>query len=788
MGRFLARVAGSEDPVALADAALAPPEETAGQQCSGLRSLLGLRLWPHGRLLGVVYVGSRHLRPYEPQARRYLETLVEYLSGILDRALLFQKLHEATRLHAQGETHWRQLVESMQSYATLCLLDPEGRVATWDAGAERLTGYGADQVLGQHLRLFYPEGARHDADAHLREAARSGRFSGEGWRVRAKEPSPFWAEMTLLARRDAGGALLGFTKITRDLTERQSAEAERARLLERERRRGAQLRELAEVAVALHAAEGVPAVLQLITDRARSVIGAHQSVTSLSARTGHEIRAISLSEQYRAWKDYSEPPDGSGIYALVLEQGRPLRLTQAELEAHPRFRHFGGREEAHPPLRGWLAVPLLDHAGQPFGLIQLSDREEGDFTPDDEAMLVQLAQLASVAVENAQLLRRLRESEDRLRLSLAAAELGTWDYDPLGGALSWDERTRALFGLPPDATVTRDTFFSVVHPEDRERTREQVRRALAGEGGGLYDAEYRVAEPPEGRERWVSAHGRAFFDAEGRPRRFLGTVRDVTEHKRWDEEAARRLQFEEQLIGIVSHDLRNPLNAILLSTGALLRRADLDAQAREGLLRTLGSAERMVRLIRDLLDFTQARLGGGLPLRRGPLDLHALAQQVVDEVRLAHPERVLQLAQEGEGHGVGDADRLAQVLTNLVTNALQYSPADAPVQVRTRGSAGGEGGPGELTLTVHNAGEPIDPSLLPRLFQPLERGPGAGRASGGARRSIGLGLYIVEHIVRAHGGRIEVDSRAGAGTTFTVRLPREPPTAAPRTAPAAAPP
>ena len=548
---FLAQVAASDEPLHLADAALAPVEFTQGLACGELRSLLGVRLWPHGKLLGVLYVGSITVRAYEPQAQRYLETLVEYLSGILDRALLIEKLHQARHLHEQGEAHWRQLVQSMQDYAALSLLDAQGRITTWNAGAERFTGYRAEEVLGQPLALMYPEGHRDEAAQHLRAAEQAGRFSAEGWRVRRKAPTPFWAEMTLIANRDPGGALRSYTKITRDLTERREAEQERSRLLERERRRGAQLNGLAQAALAIHAAGDVEQALQVITEQARTLVGAHQAVTSLSAQQGsaQSIRSVSLSGKYAAWRSFTEPTDGTGIYSLVVEEGRPMRLTQAQLERHPRYRHFGRHAEAHPPLRGWLAAPLIGHGGRPFGIVQLSDREQGEFSEDDEAILVQLAQLASVAVENLQLYDALRESEDRLRLSLTAAQLGTWDYDPVAQALRWDARARQIAGLPEEGAVSWEVFRSLVHPEDWARVADQAQRALGGEKGGLYDAEYRVIQPASGAQpqaeevRWVSAHGRAYFDAAGRPVRFLGTVLDITEHKRWDEEAARRLEM-----------------------------------------------------------------------------------------------------------------------------------------------------------------------------------------------------------------------------------------------------
>ena len=251
----------------------------------------------------------------------------------------------------------------------------------------------------------------------------------------------------------------------------------------------------------------------------------------------------------------------------------------------------------------------------------------------------------------------------------------------------------------------------------------------------------------------------------------LVLVLDVTEAVRVRQSAQRRMEeermrrdFEQQLIGIVSHDLRNPLGAILLGTQLLLRRTDLDSRAVQSAERIRGSAERAMRLVRDLLDFTQARLGGGLKLKRQPGDLHQVAREAVEELRAAYPERELHLEPAGDARGIWDADRFSQVVDNLVGNALKYSPPDSPVRVRV------EGGAHEVRMQVHNGGPPIDPEAMPRLFEPLQR---AASAVDTASRSVGLGLYIVDQIVRAHGGRIHVTSTREAGTTFDVRLPRQ---------------
>ncbi|WP_257450125.1 PAS domain-containing sensor histidine kinase [Archangium lipolyticum] len=251
--------------------------------------------------------------------------------------------------------------------------------------------------------------------------------------------------------------------------------------------------------------------------------------------------------------------------------------------------------------------------------------------------------------------------------------------------------------------------------------------------------------------------------------------RDVSEQKRVEAERAEALrrmeetrlsaEFEQQLIGIVSHDLRNPLQAIRLSATHGLKAAGLEARQRRSFERILSSSDRALRMINDLLDFTRVRLGGGIAVERGQaVDLHLLVAQVVDEVRVTRPERHVAVERSGDGRGAWDADRLSQVVQNLVLNALQHTPEEAPVRVRTWGEGR------DVVLEVHNGGAPIPAEDLPRLFEPFQRGRNA-RPDGG--RSMGLGLHITYHLVQAHGGKISVRSSVNEGTTFTVRLPRD---------------
>lgn len=220
-----------------------------------------------------------------------------------------------------------------------------------------------------------------------------------------------------------------------------------------------------------------------------------------------------------------------------------------------------------------------------------------------------------------------------------------------------------------------------------------------------------------------------------------------------------RALFAEQMVGIVSHDLRNPLSAILMGV-QLLGRAENERRVRV-LGHVRDSAERAQRLIEELLDFTQARVGSGLSVNLQPMDLHQVTARTLDELMLAFPDRGIVHLSDGEAQCIGDADRLAQLIGNLVSNAATYGLAGTPIVVR---SAIRED---MATVEVHNHGEPIPPDMLGHVFNPMVR----GATGSNTVRSVGLGLFIVKEIAKAHGGEMAVESSAAQGTNFTLHFP-----------------
>lgn len=226
-------------------------------------------------------------------------------------------------------------------------------------------------------------------------------------------------------------------------------------------------------------------------------------------------------------------------------------------------------------------------------------------------------------------------------------------------------------------------------------------------------------------------------------------------------EADIRATFAEQMVAIVSHDLRNPLAAVKMAAGLIGLESLSDKQGRslELLFQSVGRAQ---RLIVDLLDFTQARVGRGISVLPQPINLHEVIAESVEEQRHFFPERQLVHRQVGEGLCSADADRLFELIDNLVTNAVVYGAAGEPITV----TSAFEGQ--WIKISVHNIGPPIAPELLEDLFEPAAHGV----ADDDPSRSVGLGLFIVREIARAHWGDVSVTSTVEHGTTFVVSLAR----------------
>ena len=652
----------------------------------------------------------------------------------------------------ESEERFRLLVEGVEDYAII-MLDPEGRVASWNAGAERIKGWKTEDVIGRPFSLFYtPEEVAAGAPERcLRTAAHQGHCRMEGQRVR-KDGRRIWAEVAVTALRDGKGVLRGFAKVTRDISARKHAEQALRETTQR-------LQAILETAV-----DGI-----ITIDERGRIQSSNPATTRIFGYAPDELLGRNISmlmpEPYRGEHD--------GYMAHYLSTG--------ERKVIGIGREVQGRRKDGSifPLELSVSETLLPQGRLFTGLVR--DITARKRAMEAQALFVEAGTLLSQSLDMATTLKKLA--------SLAVSRLCDYCMVDLLGE---DGRLHRLEVAARDPEAQVHVQRAMAHAP-QPGSSSPLRQVLeSGEALAVPDvtsafldacavsAEHRailetlapksVALVPlvaRGRKLglinfgWARSRA-ATMEADLEVARGLADRAAMAiDNARLYQEAQEAIRVREDVVAIGSLDLRNPLNAITLSATTLLKREEVSERTTKAITRIYAAADRASRLIRDLLDFTQARLGG-IPINPKPLDFHEHVQRVVEEVRLAHPERHIHVHASGEGAGEWDEGRLAQVVTNLVGNALQHGPEAAPVTVTSRSDGS------TILLEVHNEGAPISPDVLPTLFEPYQQGPEAGAGRG----SLGLGLYITRQIVLGHGGTLEVRSTAAEGTTFTARMPR----------------
>jgi PAS domain S-box-containing protein len=382
-----------------------------------------------------------------------------------------------------------------------------------------------------------------------------------------------------------------------------------------------------------------------------------------------------------------------------------------------------------------------------------------------------------MAVPRHQLGASARDEEQFRLLVASVRDYAIFMLDPHGRVTTWNIGAERIKGYAA-ADIIGQHFSIFYPPEDVAAGKPGWELVEAEREGRFEDEGWRLRK--DGSRFWADVVITAVRDASGVLRGFAKVTRDLTA-RREAEETARRLAaeqaaraeaekaetFQRDLLAIVGHDLRNCLSVVL--TAAEMNRLHArDEKVRERAARVVGTAKRMREIIRSLVDYTLLqRAGLPIDLRDGA-DFHLVCEQVLQEFRLLYPQRRVVYEADGSPLGKWDASRLEQVVQNLVGNALKYSPPGSPVSVSWRRD--GDELTGDLVFTVHNEGAPIAAELLPHVFEPYRSGgQGAGHAE-----SMGLGLYIVREIVRAHGGEVSATSDVEHGTSFVVRLPAEP--------------
>jgi len=349
--------------------------------------------------------------------------------------------------------------------------------------------------------------------------------------------------------------------------------------------------------------------------------------------------------------------------------------------------------------------------------------------------------------------------------------------DPSGHVATWNAGAQRIKGYMASEIIGK--HFSVFYPAaEKVGGKCELELDIAAREGRFEEEGWRLRK--DGSRFWANVSITALREQEsGALLGFAKVTRDLTERVRSEEtlrrlaaekaalaEKARIQEFQERFIAILGHDLRNPLSAIDVGVSILRQRAASlgDEPTTRVAERMKSSTRRMSRMIEQILDLARSRLGGGLDVKPAEMNLCPMMTAIVDELRAAHPSRSIELRCPAALEGLWDRDRLEQVFSNLVSNAIHYGDPERPVTVRVAVEEG------DVVVTVHNDGPPIPETLRSEIFSAFRRGERDGKAA--ETTGLGLGLYISREILLAHGGEIDVRSNRIEGTTFQVRLPR----------------
>jgi PAS domain S-box-containing protein len=632
----------------------------------------------------------------------------------------FRERESETRESAQAraisaEQRFQLLVDSVRDYA-IFMLDTEGCITSWNAGAQLIKGYSPDEAIGRHISIFYtPEDLADGRPKRLLSAAvRDGRVEDEGIRVR-KDGSRFWADVVITALRDIDGQLNGFVKVTRDLTSRKKAED-----------------------ALQQSEESLRATLYSIGD---AVLAADEQAKI--------TRINPVAELLTGWSEreaIGRPIDE--VLNIVNEDTRkaapnPVHRVLAEGIVVGLANHTAliARDGTERPIAD-SGAPILDRLGKPRGAVLVFR----DVTEERRAQ------------------EKLHQSEERLRLMIASVQ----DYaiimlDPSGTVTSWNPGAERIKGYREDEII--GTHFSrFFTPEEMEAGKPARELELAAEQGRFEDESWRVRK--DGTRFWANVVITPVCDASARLVGFVKVTRDLTARRKMEEERLRLAQAREairlrdEFLSIASHELKTPLTALQLQLQAIQEAAADEKALPRRLERALRLGDRLGNLIEDLLDVSRIA-AGRLTLHHEAFDLGEMVREVGESLHEAANRAGCEIALNVEGPIAGRWDRLRieQVLTNLLSNSFKYA-AGQPITVTVRQEAD------RALMEVHDRGPGIPENELPRIFERFERAAPTRHFGG-----LGLGLYVAREIVQAHGGTIAAANAIGGGACLTVRLP-----------------
>ncbi len=673
----------------------------------------------------------------------------------------------------------KALVDSEQRYTALFETAPvpmwvtdwnTGRFLIVNSAAIQTYGYSSEEFLSMTSLDIRPESQHARLRKELADAIAGTPRSGT-WLHRRKDGFEFPVNIFANSIR-SDDKLMDFV-VALDVTGQVKAEKEIQEHL-------FTLQRAADAAQAITWHQTLEGTLQEAAEQARGVIGANHAVVSLVVSDGGlpVVTAVSLSSKYAACRDQIKTADSTGIYAMVSEGNRAIRMTQSELEAHPLWLNQGDQTSQHPSLRGWLAVPLMSRNGDNMGVLQLTDKNEGDFTQQDEYVAIELAQLAAIAIQNAQLIEEVSALNTGLERKVAERTVALARQEALFRALA-EQAPQVVWTSDTQGTLTYvnqawfelvggslqdwagSQWFSAIHPEDLPEVKAnwKLSRASACPFVGI-----RRLRAKSGVYHTMSYRAAPVLDAQGGVLFWVGIDADITEVK--NIEAALRLSNQEleAFSYSVSHDLRSPLNTVdgfsRLLAKQLTGDDNMNVKGRHYLSRIQAGVAQMGKLIEDLLSLSQV---SRMQLNYQPIDLSAMSQHILDEWHARQPERQVSIDVQGGLQAQGDVRLAGVLMENLLGNAWKFTSKKPDARISVGQVLDTAGLP---VFFVRDNGAGFDMAYAEKLFIAFQRLHTESEFPG-----TGIGLATVSRVVGRHGGRLWAESQPEQGATFFFTLP-----------------
>jgi PAS domain S-box-containing protein len=662
---------------------------------------------------------------------------------------------------------------------------PDGTILWANRAELELLGYDRREYVGRPIAAFHVDAA--NIDEMLARLTRNEELHNHPARLRAKDGSIRHVLISSsVYRRD--NQFIHTRCFTRDITDWKIADEARHLQLRRTERLN---RIMAAIADAVTATE----IFEAVVDRVALALDASSSgLWLVQDRKARLMRAKGYSEMARLSVESIALENGAAFPIVdSIRKGQPVWIaSQADLvRLYPHLATISSQGRAYRV----VCLPISSRKGI-IGALGFTFDDNRPFDDEENAFLLLVARLTGQALERVHLLEAEHRHRNRAELLYRlAAEVNRADRV--------DQVFEAALDAIERASNTNRTAILAFDSEGVMRFRawrglsDRYRSAVEGHSPWSRDSPYpkplmsgSVERDPSVapylplfRDEGIEALAFIPLVSEGRligklmiyygePHEFssedVEVASAIADHvaaalSRFDGvgELEKTVRFNEMFTGILAHDLRNPLNAIIMAA-RLATDWNQSDRLRRPLARILTSGARMTKMIDQLLDFTRIRLQGGIPLSPQPIDLAVVVRQSMDELEDANPGWSLRMLRSGDTVGLWDGDRLTQIFSNLVANAIQHGRQDWGIEVVVDGS-----GNNELVVQIQNMGV-IPAELLPKLFEPLVGSARSLEHSSG----LGLGLYITREIIRAHGGTIEVASDDPHGTMFVITLPR----------------